>query len=306
MLEIKHLKYFVVSADMGSFTAAAKILYTTQTNVGKTVAALEKQLGFPLFQREARGIRLTAKGRKFYQKANALVSDMEALEEETVNGQSNTVNISANPGSWFADMFSRFYDGQEKWPCCFQIHVDNTPNILQRVRNGIDEIGFIYVFPDYIEQFRYDLERYHLSFEILRRMDGMFYFDTEKTGLSESDISDFSGLRLVQMSRDEFSNRQNWKLAAGESRQFVMPKVSVVTNSDYIMSVMLKKKGMANISGETFFSYESDQCPGVKLFRDEGKILYGALTNRNNRPGKTAEAFAAFMREKLEQTFDEE
>ena len=37
MFEIKQLKYFVVSADMGSFTAAARILYTTQTNVSKTI-----------------------------------------------------------------------------------------------------------------------------------------------------------------------------------------------------------------------------------------------------------------------------
>ena len=299
MVEIKQLKYFVVSADMGSFTAAARILYTTQTNVSKTISALETRLGFSLFERETRGIRLTVRGKKFYQKANVLINDVEELEKEITGGHSDTVSISANPGSWFADMFSKFYDRREFGLCQFRVHVDNTENILQRVRNGEDEIGFICVFPDYMEQFDYDLERHHLAFEVLRRMDGMLYFNPEKTEWQEPVSSAPDALRLVQMTRDEFSLRNDWKMADDGNRQFVMPEVSVVTNSDDIMNVMLKKTGMANISVETFFDYGPEKCPGIRLVRDEGKILYGVLTNKNNKPGKIAEEFAAFMRGRL-------
>ena len=49
MLETKQLQYFVVSADCGSFREAAKILYTTQSNVSKVIAGLESQVGYPLF-----------------------------------------------------------------------------------------------------------------------------------------------------------------------------------------------------------------------------------------------------------------
>ena len=48
MLETKQLQYFVVSADCGSFREAAKILYTTQSNVSKVIAGLESQVGYPL------------------------------------------------------------------------------------------------------------------------------------------------------------------------------------------------------------------------------------------------------------------
>lgn len=37
MFNIKYLEYFIVSADMGSFSKAAAILYTTQSNVSKGV-----------------------------------------------------------------------------------------------------------------------------------------------------------------------------------------------------------------------------------------------------------------------------
>ena len=59
MLDLRQLKFFVVSADMGSFSEASKVLYTTQSAISKSVAALERQLGFELFLRGGRGISLT-------------------------------------------------------------------------------------------------------------------------------------------------------------------------------------------------------------------------------------------------------
>lgn len=46
MLDLRQLKFFVVSADMGPFSEASKVLYTTQSAISKSVAALERQLGF--------------------------------------------------------------------------------------------------------------------------------------------------------------------------------------------------------------------------------------------------------------------
>ena len=56
MLETKQLQYFVVSADCGSFREAAKILYTTQSNVSKVIAGLESQVGYPLFLRDRHAV----------------------------------------------------------------------------------------------------------------------------------------------------------------------------------------------------------------------------------------------------------
>ena len=36
-MEIKQLKYFVVAADIGSFSEAAKVLYTTQSSISKVI-----------------------------------------------------------------------------------------------------------------------------------------------------------------------------------------------------------------------------------------------------------------------------
>lgn len=63
MLEVKELQYFVVCADLSSFSRAAEVLYTTQPNVSKVIRSLEEKLGFEVFERDNRGIKLTRRGR---------------------------------------------------------------------------------------------------------------------------------------------------------------------------------------------------------------------------------------------------
>lgn len=54
---------FLVSAEAGSFTAAARALRLTQSTVSRQVAALEKHLGVLLFERAGRTPGLTESGR---------------------------------------------------------------------------------------------------------------------------------------------------------------------------------------------------------------------------------------------------
>lgn len=53
---------FLVSAEEGSLTAAAKALGLTQPTLGRQVAALEEALGVTLFERVGRGLALTEAG----------------------------------------------------------------------------------------------------------------------------------------------------------------------------------------------------------------------------------------------------
>ena len=54
-MDLKQLQYFVVCAQTGSFSDAAKVLYSTQPSVSKVVKALEDALGMQLFERFPRG-----------------------------------------------------------------------------------------------------------------------------------------------------------------------------------------------------------------------------------------------------------
>ena len=65
-MDLKQLQYLVTCAQAGSFSDAAKTLYSTQSSVSKVIKALEDNLGMQLFERLPRGIRLTVQGQKVY------------------------------------------------------------------------------------------------------------------------------------------------------------------------------------------------------------------------------------------------
>ena len=53
---------FWQTAEQGSFSAAARVLGTTQPTIGRQVAALEDELGVVLFERVGNGLELTSAG----------------------------------------------------------------------------------------------------------------------------------------------------------------------------------------------------------------------------------------------------
>jgi DNA-binding transcriptional LysR family regulator len=53
---------FLVTAEEGSLSAAARALGLAQPTLGRQVAALEEELGVTLFERVGRGLVLTQSG----------------------------------------------------------------------------------------------------------------------------------------------------------------------------------------------------------------------------------------------------
>jgi DNA-binding transcriptional LysR family regulator len=65
-------------ARTGSFTAAAEDLGYTQSATSRQIAALERYVGATLFERRARGVRLTEAGRFFLPHAEAVLDRLDA------------------------------------------------------------------------------------------------------------------------------------------------------------------------------------------------------------------------------------
>lgn len=300
-MEIKQLKYFVVAADVGSFSEAAKILFTTQSSVSKVILSLEKELEYPLFKRVSKGIALTEKGRAFYQKASHLVIDFDRLESESTNAQKNVVRIGMNHSSWLSNCFSEFYEQHKKDDLCFYIHADSTPSLIERVRLSDDELSFIYVFPDSKSQIEYLIKKYNLRFVTLKAMNGMVYFEPEDKAYSKKKHSKvLSGLKFIQSENDAYLHYGKWQTADGDNID-ISKDISVITNSDYVMHNMLEKNHLANLSAESFNNYEAEYIPGMELFNEGGQIEFGYLINKEYTPGPVALEFLDYVRHAIEE-----
>ena len=82
MDRLRALKAFVRVADLGSLSAAARSLSTTQPTVSKLVAALEASVGVRLFERSPARVLLTEEGARFLDSARRLLDDYDEAVAE--------------------------------------------------------------------------------------------------------------------------------------------------------------------------------------------------------------------------------
>lgn len=79
-MDTRHIRTAVAVARCGTFTAAARELFMSQSTLSRQVAALERDLGGQLFVRGARRVELTARGTAFMGQADLVLQAVEAAE----------------------------------------------------------------------------------------------------------------------------------------------------------------------------------------------------------------------------------
>src|SRR3954467_15178648 len=82
MLDVRRMRVLREVAVRGSFSAAAEALSFTQSAISQQIAALERETGTTLVQRNARGIRLTEAGEALVRHTDAILARLNEAEAE--------------------------------------------------------------------------------------------------------------------------------------------------------------------------------------------------------------------------------
>src|SRR3982751_4795879 len=82
MLDVKRMKVLREVAAERSFSAAAEKLGYTQSAVSQQIAALEREAGATLIERNSRGIRLTDAGDALVRHADKILARLAEAEAE--------------------------------------------------------------------------------------------------------------------------------------------------------------------------------------------------------------------------------
>lgn len=170
MLEVKELQYFVVCADLSSFSRAAEVLYTTQPNVSKVIRSLEEKLGFEVFERDNRGIKLTRRGRQAYEYAGKILEQERQLAQIYKIDDREEFSISSNPSSWVARCFTDYYIKYSDENVRYNIMEGSVNSVIKRVGTGLDELGFIFFMDNQLQQIEYKLKSIIFNLLSLRIM----------------------------------------------------------------------------------------------------------------------------------------
>ena len=295
-MDLKQLQYFVVCAQTGSFSDAAKSLYSTQPSVSKVVKALEDALGMQLFERLPRGIRLTVQGQKVYQYASRITNEISVLENMASHGLTKWIRVSLNPSSWFANQFVDFYNETYEKNYHFQLTTAGVRSVMDRVRDYVDDIGFVYILSQQKENFLHEISRNKLQFVPMYETDVVFYPGKETelydSGKSKVELKDLDGVRFIQNYQDEFFDIGS---VHEESFQWKDIDISVLTNSDYIMEKMLKNSRVSNVSGSYLSENKTGTTPGIPLDMGDSKVLFGHIVHKGEKIDESVQELIDFL-----------
>nr|WP_288701358.1 LysR family transcriptional regulator [uncultured Blautia sp.] len=299
-MDLKQLQYFVVCAQTGSFSDAAKVLYSTQPSVSKVVKALEDALGMQLFERLPRGIRLTVQGQKVYQYASRITNEISVLENMASHGMTKWIRVSLNPSSWFANQFVDFYNETYEKNYHFQLTTAGVRSVMDRVRDYVDDIGFVYILSQQKENFLHEISRNKLQFVPMYETDVVFYPGKETelydSGRSKVELQDLEGVRFIQNYQDEFFDIGS---VHEESFQWKDIDISVLTNSDYIMEKMLKNSRVSNVSGSYLSENKTGTTPGIPLDMGDSKVLFGYIVHKGEKIDESVQELIDFLMTRL-------
>ena len=299
-MDLKQLQYFVVCAQTGSFSDAAKVLYSTQPSVSKVVKALEDALGMQLFERLPRGIRLTVQGQKVYRYACRITNEIDALENMASHGMTKWIRVSLNPSSWFANQFVDFYNETYEKNYHFQLTTAGVRSVMDRVRDYVDDIGFVYILSQQKENFLHEISRNKLQFVPMYETDVVFYPGKETelcdSGKSKVELKDLDGVRFIQNYQDEFFDIGS---VHEDSFQWKAIDISVLTNSDYIMEKMLKNSRVSNVSGSYLSENKTGTTPGIPLDMGDSKVLFGYIVHKGEKVDESVQELLDFLMTRL-------
>ena len=147
---MKHFPFFLAVAEEQSFHRAALRLNIAQSALSRRIADLERELGDTLlFERQARGARLTESGRILLDDVRRILADVdEAVRrvQRSAEGSLGSLNVSFTEGMVRRELLPRaLRQFREAYP---QITLRFSPmtSDLQRekVRGGEVDVGFIY------------------------------------------------------------------------------------------------------------------------------------------------------------------
>ena len=85
-MDIRALKCFILTAELGSITRASTELGIVQSALSRKIQTIEDELGCTLFNRLPRGIQLTPAGRRFLERARRIVREVEFARNDLKDG----------------------------------------------------------------------------------------------------------------------------------------------------------------------------------------------------------------------------
>ena len=301
-MELRQLKCFLACARNHSLTLAAEELYTTQPHVSMVIKSLEQELGTALFIRKSKGVELTEAGKRIYSYAVNAVRNAEAISALSTEHNVPLLRIVSNSSSHMTLLLTHYYL-QRKDKLQIEYRECGIEEMIERVSDGMDDLGFLFVPDNRKSVLKHMLERRFLEFVPLLTTDLVLYVRKEHPFYGRKSIAPekLFDMEFIQLDDDFFSvEAMLEEVSASGKRSYDLPKV-VTTNSSSLMIRMLENTDLCNV-GSYWLSemYRQNDFGRIRIEGLEQKIQFGYLRYQGRPLIPGLENFLNFLEGALE------
>ncbi len=139
-MELRHLRYFVAAAEEENVSRAALKLHVSQPGLSRQIHDLEDEIGFQLFERSAKSLRLTDAGRTFLSEARAVLQradDAVKNARAVANGVRDEIHIGYAPSLTVQILPQTLRRFQAQFPKVrVALHDSSTEEMVTQLREG--------------------------------------------------------------------------------------------------------------------------------------------------------------------------
>jgi DNA-binding transcriptional LysR family regulator len=148
-MELRHLRYFVAVGEEEHFGRAALRLRVAQPALSRQIQDLEREIGFKLFDRLSRGVKISSAGKLFLEDTRGILQQLnEATEraQRVARGQSGTLRVGfTENASWRGVVPDSLHVFRERYPDA-ELQLNPLPSLqqLEAVRAGRLDAAFMF------------------------------------------------------------------------------------------------------------------------------------------------------------------
>jgi len=146
-LELRHLRYFVAVAEELHFGRAAERLHLSQPPLSQQIRRLEEILGYPLFARTSRSVKLTSAGEILLERARRTLRNVQRDVSEIRSvgeGEVGSLNVGFVGSAMLTTLPEIFRKYREAYPRVhLRLYESFTSEVVKGLENGTLDAGIL-------------------------------------------------------------------------------------------------------------------------------------------------------------------
>lgn len=195
-MTLQQIKYILGVADSPSLNKAAEKLFVSQPSLSSSVHDAEDELGFQIFNRTARGVKVTEKGANFIRDARELYKHYERFLKTYTSGGKKTFSVTtlyyAFARKAFVEIVKDFSNAGYDFAFCEK----KASLVIADVALGKSQIGLLYLSDSNRDSILKSLKSNSLDFHHLTECNAFVYMHknhplSKKESVSLDDLCEY-------------------------------------------------------------------------------------------------------------------